>query len=467
MWSGFGSVGPWNAHFPHPCQYAGSTHLCVFQGNQQPGYCRGHAVIFDQDYKIVKTIGTGADEVPADQHEFRLLDGGKTALLTAYGQKTWDLSSIGIKTELGWIQDSIFQEVDVATGSVLFSWSASDHVNIHDGYVKLKGSDISGDGLTPHSAWDFLYVKLFRCLASKSNTDIRYSHINSIDKSVMTGNYLISARHFSSIFYIDHKDGNIIWKLEAGGDSDFTCLDFNFSFQHDARIRDENSTHMLISIFDNASNQFNSTAPFSSGKLISIDYATRIATLSGPITKGPNEIRSNSQGNTQILENGNIFHGWGSWPVFSEHAPDGSIIWSANIGPGEGIVMNYRASVGDWYSIPSDTSPSVYSFSKDSDALCVFYVSWNGCTEVASWRFYGSHDKVQRFQKLGTTKKVGFETKYTSDTHYAYVIAEAVLANGTGIRNSSAVRTFMPGAELSSSCLDSHCPSHAMNDYDG
>ena len=128
----------------------------MFQGNQQPGYARGHAVILNSNYQIVKTVESGGSHAAADQHEFNLLDGGKTALLTIYQQIPYDLSRLDITTTHGWISDSRFQEINVTDNSVIFEWSALDHVDPFTGYVGLDSSDISGNGRTPQTAWDSL-----------------------------------------------------------------------------------------------------------------------------------------------------------------------------------------------------------------------------------------------------------------------------------------------------------------------
>ena len=128
----------------------------MFQGNQQPGYARGHAVILNTNYEIVQTVESGNSYGPADQHEFKLTNNSETALITIYNQIPYDLSRLGITRSQGWISDSRFQEVNITDGSVLFQWSATDHVDPFESYVGLKSSDISGDGLTPDTAWDSL-----------------------------------------------------------------------------------------------------------------------------------------------------------------------------------------------------------------------------------------------------------------------------------------------------------------------
>ena len=264
-----------------------------------------------------------------------------------------------------------------------------------------------------------------------------------------------------SLYNINATDGTIIWRLQAGGDSDFHCVDFNFSFQHDAQIRAETETSMTISLYDNASNGFNATAAYSSGKLIHVDYVSRTATLASPPVYYPLDqmaLLSVSQGNMQYLDNGNIFMGYGSWPFLSEHTPDGHPVWTANFGPIQNAVMNYRGKSGFWRSIPSNTAPSLWTYSQDNDAMMVFYVSWNGCTETGSWNFYGTHELDSDFTKIGSAPKNGFETIYESETHFTYAIVEAVDNDGTALRNSSIQQTFIPSAQLAANCDETSCP---------
>ena len=76
-------------------------------------------------------------------------------------------------------------------------------------------------------------------------------HSNAIDK-FPDGDYLLSARHTDALYKISHLDGSILWRL-GGVDSDFELIgDAKFSRQHHARVRDQNETHVLISLFDNA-----------------------------------------------------------------------------------------------------------------------------------------------------------------------------------------------------------------------
>ncbi|BAE60645.1 unnamed protein product [Aspergillus oryzae RIB40] len=180
VWSGWGSSGPGNAHGMHVCKYKGEDHLCFFQGAQQNGYCRGHGVIMDNRYRTVKTVVPGGGMASSDMHEFLPINDGKTALLTVYQQRQFDMSLWNVKTGMGWLMESIFQEVDVETNEVLFEWKSLDHVDPTVSYTYPGHTDTSGTGLDPRSPWD-------------------YFHINSIDKN-QEGDYLISSRHTSAIY---------------------------------------------------------------------------------------------------------------------------------------------------------------------------------------------------------------------------------------------------------------------------
>lgn len=119
------------------------------------GYARGHAVIVDDEYKVVKTIQSVGRVAAADQHEFQVLNDGESALLSIYNQEPYDLSHIGINVQ-GWVMDSVFQEINLADDSVIFEWRSLDHVEPWGSYVYPKTSDVAGDGLGPQTPWDYL-----------------------------------------------------------------------------------------------------------------------------------------------------------------------------------------------------------------------------------------------------------------------------------------------------------------------
>ncbi|KKY28714.1 putative Arylsulfotransferase [Diplodia seriata] len=419
VWSGFGFAGPETSHDVQVCTYNGEDHLCFMQGNQMKGYARGHGLILDKSYSIVKSIEVGGSGVPSvDMHEFNMINDGASALVTAYMTIPYDLADFGITTGVGYLQDGTFQEIEVDTGNVLFEWRAIDHVPLNA------------------------------------------SHINSVDKSSYSDTYLISARSVSSLYNLNSTDGSIIWTLSAGGAyTDFDCTNFNFSYQHDARFVSENTTHTVLSFYDNASNGFNTTSPESSAMVVALDHMTNKATMLTRIT-APAEaggILSSSQGNTQLLANGNFFNGWGSIDALSEHAADGTPLLYATWGAYP--VMNYRAWTFNWTSTPK-TEPAVYSFARNATdaASTAVFVSWNGATEAASWRFLGGDAADAVTQTLGTKDKEGFETAFSVQGFSQYVAVEALDASGQVLSRSSPLKTFVPNQAYANLCSDVGCP---------
>lgn len=432
----------------HVCRYKNADHLCFFQGEQQKGYCRGHGIILDDQYRIVRSMQSGGGMSSSDMHEFRLVDGGKSALMTVYQQRQFDMTPWNIKTGVGWIMESVFQEVDVETSRIIFEWRSLDHVDPSVSYTYPDHTDTSGNGLEPHSPWD-------------------YFHINSIDKNA-DGDYLVSSRHTSCIYKISGQNGTVLWRLH-GANPSFHNINFSFSQQHDARWLSENSTHTLLSLYNNGYNGFNRTHEYSSGMVILIDHRDRTATQIKEFAPVNNDMISSSQGNLQILPNQNAFIGWGNNAYVSEHDTDGNILFWGYIA--KDVVMNYRALKFEWTGNPTD-QPALWTYSKttESSSQTTFYVSWNGATRVARWKLFGAQNETGPYQLLAEVYKRGFETSYTQAGYYPWTYAEAISADGVTLERSVNMFTFVPSPELVGFCHDYACdnaPGYGFPGEDG
>ena len=398
------------------------------------GYGRGHGVIMDKHYRIVKSVEPAGSSVAMDEHEFLLRPDGKTVLLTTYHPRAFDLSPWGVDDGFGWIQDSVVQEVDVETGALIFEWRALDHVDPSEGFVGPMESEVAGDGRTKESPWDFF-------------------HVNSIDKN-SEGDYLISARHVSCIYKVSGKDGHVMWRLN-GMKSDYRLVDFEFSSQHDARFISENFTHTVMSLFDNGSNGFNQTEDFSWSMKIVLEHTTKTARLlkryGAPDEHGG--LLAKSQGNMQILPDGNIVSGWGNNCFLSEHLEDGTPVfygWIALTG-----TMIYRVYKANWTAEPL-TQPNLVTYSKEEKNMA-FYVSWNGATEVTHWKFYTAEEESGPYDPVATVKKGGFETRYKHEGFKRWAYVEALHDNGV-LSKSSKEQAFIPSSSLRGACDDWACP---------
>lgn len=444
VWSGAGSSGPKTAHAPHTCMYKGEEHLCYFQGEQHQGFARGHGVIMDKHYRIVRTVESSGAGASSDMHEFRLtpFSNGTTALMTVYQPRMYDLTTnpgFKIKGGMGWIVEGVFQEIEVDTGRVVFEWRSTDHLDPGLSYTYPATTDTSGNGLTENTPWD-------------------YFHMNSIDKNI-EGDYLISARHMAGIYKLSGKDGHIIWEM-GGVNPTFHQTNFNFSSQHHARWVSENATHTILTFYDNASNGFNRTNRFSHGYFISIDHVANTATMIKQYgaPEQPGGLLSGSQGDMQILPNGNIHIGWGEHAYFSEHTPEGSAVMYAKVAQRASNVMIYRSYKFPWVGKPL-TKPALWTYSKTNDynSGMVFYVSWNGATEVASWNFYAAETATGPFTLVGNTRRNGFETRMRYNNVTTWSFAEALDADGNALDRSVIARTFVPSPMLREYCNEWAC----------
>ena len=267
------------------------------------------------------------------------------------------------------------------------------------------------------------------------------------------GDYLISGRHVETVYKISGTNGSIMWKL-GGKSSDFVQSNLNFSYQHDVRYVSQNSTVTIISLFDNAYNGYNGSALHSEGKIISLDNTTMTASLLREYEAPGGGAVSASQGNMQLLPNGNVFLGWGSWQSVSESTSDGTPVYYAHFATTD--ALQYRSFKFNFTSRPT-TSPALYTYAHNTSAQTDFYVSWNGATEVSSWRFYaGSSSESLKY--IGNIRKTGFETVSTHASFFAFAVAEAIAKNGTELRNSTITKTFIPGNNIVAFCDQLQCP---------
>ncbi|KAL4977294.1 ASST-domain-containing protein [Aspergillus desertorum] len=397
---------------------------CTY-GIQQNGYCRGHGVIMDSHYHIVKTVVPGGGMAASDMHEFKLINNGQTALMTVYQQRQFDMSIWNIKGGMGWLMESVFQEIDVESGKVLFEWRSLDHVDPSVSYTYPGHTDTSGTGLEPRSPWD-------------------YFHINSVDKNA-DGDYIISSRHTCAIYKISGRDGSIIWTLH-GANPTFENINFSFSQQHDARWLSENSTHTLLSLYNNGFNGFNRTHEYSSGMVILIDHVNKTARQLHDYAPQNNDMISSSQGNMQVLPNGNVFIGWGNNAYVSEHDKEGNLLLWGYIDKGK--IMNYRAQKFQWEGNPTDI-PALWTYSKSRDD--------SASTALYHWQFYGSNNSTGNYTLLGKTPKDGFETTYLVPGFYRYTYAEALDAKGKVLGKSREQFTFTPSPVLQAYCEETNC----------
>ncbi|WP_336054786.1 arylsulfotransferase family protein [Streptomyces sp. CA2R101] len=376
-------------------------------GAPEPGGCY---YIYDSHYRLVRTVFARHGFHP-DEHEFILTRRG-TALFIATKPVPMDLRPYGGPKD-GAILDSEVQEVDLATGELVFSWDILDHVNPADSEV--DASDASSSG----GVWDAY-------------------HMNSIDEGP-DGELLISARNMWAVYDISRRNGHIRWQL-GGKKSDFTFgPNADFFWQHDARFRPGNR----ISMFDDGCcNQPDGTPEQQShGLILNLDFPRRRATVEKTYYHAP-PLFSASQGNTQALPNGNQFIGWGQNSYYSEYAYPGnsehnglqSLLYDAKM-PGSDI--SYRAFRNRWTGRPY-YPPSAAARRRHGHS--VVYASWNGSTETRAWQLLAGPDPRSASVVVAHAPRTGFETALTTANPGPYFQVRALDAQGRVLGTSKVVR---------------------------
>jgi len=131
-----------------------------------------------------------------------------------------------------------------------------------------------------------------------------FSHLNAIEK-LQDGNYLVSGRRSDTIYKVS-TSGQILWRL-GGRKDDFTRgPGAHWSGQHDIRCIAENSTHLTLTMMDNAHSPgwMSNTNPNSRGLVLSVNTEEMTAEAVMAYDH-PDGGYAEERGNFQTLPNGN------------------------------------------------------------------------------------------------------------------------------------------------------------------
>ena len=377
-------------------QYQGQPVITAWEGVAQLGTGFGHLVIYDQTYTEVQRIQVPNGYPGADQHEF-LITPRNTALVIIYNPLVWDLSPIGGPVD-GNVLDSVIQEIDLATGHMIFEWHALDHIDITESYTAY----------TADQPWD-------------------YVHFNSLELTA-DDEFIVSARNSHAIYGIE-RSGRLRWRLN-GKRSDFRMgPGARFAVQHDARLMPDGT----LSLFDNhEGDQEQEANAESRGLVLRLDEQLREATVVAEYTH-PTEVLAVSQGNMQTLPNGHRFIGWGSAPVFSEHDAEGNLVFSGRFPQG---TNSYRAYRFDWQGQPAE--PPAVAVESGLGNQVTLFMSWNGDTQTTAWHVLAGDDPAD-LRPAGSVLRRGFETEVTVDTPATYLAVIAQDAEGNELTRTDPI----------------------------
>ncbi len=377
--------------------YEGQNVLTWWHGNVNGGCGRGDNVIYNSSYQQIAEVGAGNGQ-QADLHEFEITP-SNTALLTACYPVYWNASSIhGLSRQI--VTDAVVQEVDIKTGLVLFEWNSLDHVPVTNSYEKLP---------------------------SRSNSNpFDYFHVNSVDLD-RDGNLLISARNTRAVYKVNHQTGATIWTLGGKQSSFKLASGATFAYQHD--VRAVSNHDWFLTIFDNGSGP--PLVHRSRGLKLFLDTTHRRAWKVSQYMISPPQ-QTYVEGSYQQLPDMHTFLGWGSAPYFSEYTATGQQIFT-----GRFVDQNesYRTYRFPWSGTPKQP-PAVAASTRGSHTAV--YVSWNGATDVASWRVLAGSSPSALAPVVSAAKR-GFETEITTSSAEQYVAVQALDSHGQVLGQSATV----------------------------
>ncbi|KAK5163920.1 uncharacterized protein LTR77_010315 [Saxophila tyrrhenica] len=360
-------------------KYKGEQVLVFWAGDDSiGGHGEGQYYMLNKHYEEIKII-TGGNDIRADLHAFTITEDNH-AIFTGYKVVQHDLTEVGRPAD-SYIWESLFQEIDIETGDVVFEWRASEHFPFLDSYVNPNKA-------TRNDPWDFF-------------------HINMVEKDA-DGNYLVSTRYGRCVIYISGETKEILWTL-GGKRNSFKDLSDGeatlFLGQHDAHWY---KGHEYITMFDNRGDWFHKIEDHSKGHMIKVDLGKMTAELVASYVH-PDNILSTSQGSMQVLPNEQILIGYGFNGAFTQFTWEGEMVCDAYFEPrkrmGSGDVQSYRDLKSNWTGIPLTTPAIAY----EDETL---YMSWLGTTKTRKWLIQDSDAADGLFETVQETPKKGFETEF-------------------------------------------------------
>jgi hypothetical protein len=380
--------------------YEGQPVLTWWQGHiPKQGFGEGEEVIANGSYKQIAHIHAG-NGLKADLHDFHLA-ANDTALMTVFDPVHCNLTGVGGPQDAA-VNDSVFQELDLRTGLVRREWTSLDHVALEESYSSPYGSS---------AEWPYDYF-----------------HMNSLDQEP-DGDMLISARNTWALYQLDEQTGQVLTR--AGGKHSTVKMGSGTltAFQHDATLLPDG----LISVFDNGG--VPTVHPQSRGILVALNPKADTETLVAEY-EHPTALKAGSQGDVQSLPSGNLFIGWGAEPYFSEFSSSGQLLFDAHMPPGD---QSYRAYRFPWTGTPTG-APSIAASASSSSSPVTVYASWNGATEIASWRVLAGAS-TKSLATVATGARGGFETAIATPGPEAYVQVQALSASGAVLGTSAAIKS--------------------------
>ncbi|HEX9066208.1 MAG TPA: MFS transporter [Streptosporangiaceae bacterium] len=369
----------------------------------------GKYIVVNQHYKTVATL-QGTDGWVLTLHSM-IIDGDH-AWVTANKNMPMNLSRWG-GVYNGTLVDSAVQEYSLSTGKLLRTWDALKHISLNDSH-----------SLPPSNGfpWDAY-------------------HVNSIDL-IGPATVLVSMRDTWGVYKINTVTGKIDWTL-GGNHSDFSFgPNAQFKYQHDVTLLPNGEITMFddhCCFLESGGTYLAPTGP-SRAEILKLNLASKTATLVGQYRHhdedGLQGTDASYMGSAQLQPNGNMLVGYGNLPFFAEYTKSGKMVMDARL---PGPDLSYRAiKVSPTAFVGQPLTPPSAAVRRSGGTTTV-YASWNGDTQVTSWRVLAGPSASQ-LSPVATTAKTGFETLIRLSQGGQVFKVQALDANGKVLGTSKLLR---------------------------
>ena len=386
--------------------YEGQPALTWWKGRVLSlGFGQGEDIVMNSRYQTVMRIA-GGNGLEADLHDFQIAPHG-VAYITAYNPIRCNLTPVKGKPG-GAIVDTAIQQIDMKTGLVRWEWHSLDHIGASESEVEVPADT------TP---WD-------------------YFHLNAIDPQP-NGNMLITARSTWAGYQLAGGTGKVLWRLGGNRSSFKMGPGTSMAWEHDGRVLPDGE----LTFFDDGSNP--PIHQQSRALRIKLDLKARSAQLAAAYTHRDPPLLASSQGNAQTLANGNTLVGYGGVPAISEYAAGGALLFDAH----QPYDMSfYRAFRFPWSARPQ-SPPDVLASLNDTGEETIVHASWNGATQVASWRVLAG-ERPDALKPQAVIGAEAFESSTTLPVKHTYAAAQALDADRHVLGTSKTVKVIAYAASL-------------------
>ena len=361
-------------------------------GFPQPG---ARFLLFNQHYQPIRTI-IASEGWTADPQEL-VTTPHDSALFIADRLVPMDLARYGGPAD-GEVWDMEVQEVSLETGTVLFSWDLLEHVSLAESQTKPPADE----------PWDPYQVDSLQELPN--------------------GHVLVSVRNTSSVYVVEKVTGRIAWQL-GGARSTFKLMpSARFYWQQDVQLRHGDEVSML----DNGCcgllpAGIGPAEQESHGLLLRLNDIDGTATVLHRYSHAP-ALYTSDHGSMQTFRNGNALIGWGTLPYLSEYSADGALLYAASLPAGD---ASERALRLGWRGTPPGR-PQLAA--RRDGPRTTLYVSWNGASEVKSWKIFtgasAARVKTNPGPIVAVAQRSGLQTAIPLSTDGQFFMAEAFAADG-------------------------------------